>query len=271
MAAIDDKKPVGLLAIDIERTGKYTERGIDAKYHDMTFAVGFADAPINASKEDDIHTYEVVHHLDYNTTTRVDLSSKRFEGKPDGYALAIFEGIWNKMGYESRCFNEFWSKNIDALIEMHSSKDNRHISNGNLFDFVSSINWHIERVFERYSQVIIVMDTVHFDATHINNLLYMKGHEPLTHSRNGIDYVCSMECDSYAKGALGLPIMAEWSVFSKKYDELIDPVLPMKAVHDHCPSNDAKSHLLKALKTNRYLEIKSANTDNESPKRTRTD
>jgi hypothetical protein len=198
------------------------------------------------------------------------LSKERFEGKPDGYAMAIFEGIWKRDSYEMKCFDEFWSKHASELAEMHTVRENRVVLT-QLEHFINTIERYLKEVFQRYSQVIIVMDTVHFDATHINNLLYKHDFQPLTHSRDGKDYVCSMECDSYAKGALGLPIMAEWSVFSKKYDELIDPVLPMKALHDHCPSNDAKSHLLKALKTNRYLEMKQANNDDGSPKRARAE
>jgi hypothetical protein len=66
--ATDDKKPVGLLAIDIERTGRYADKGVHHGNRDLTFAVGFADAPINASAESDIHANEVILHLNYRQT-----------------------------------------------------------------------------------------------------------------------------------------------------------------------------------------------------------
>jgi len=256
MAATDDIiKPKGYCASDIERTGK----GLV----DVTFAIGWSHSDQSLKN---ITSGQICYDFGLNLE---EIDKMDHEEK-----VKTIRKFWKFNGYEMRCFDEFWSKNIDTFISI------QHIARSNVIDCESMsnvihvFNEELKKIEAKYSQLNIITDTTMFDTVWLNHLLLEHGYAPLNYDRSGKKYRWGYETDSYALGALGCTPEDDW----KKYDDLlkekIDSICPeITAEHDHIPKNDAKSILIRFLKTMKYCasirEYRVQNEQDHSPKRIR--
>lgn len=239
----------GYFAIDIERTGNGK--------NDCTFAVGYAYSKVDVESDVEITCGQLI--LDV-----MDVTS--FDGLNQNEKISKMREIWSMKEFEMRCFDEFWSKHIDILIQLFGDPDRRifHQTFGLALDSV------MRKAEGQFSSLTIITDTVAFDTVHVDNILTSSECNPLNNSRSG-QYQSGIEVDSLAMGALGLPCDASWSEYQDAYDKKIKDIIPIYADHDHQPKNDAKSILLKFLKTQKYLRQKHEKKQKRSPKHARND
>lgn len=244
-----ENKEKGYFAIDIERTGNKK---------DITFAIGYAYSKATVESDDDIVSGQIVYDLHINP--------REFEGLTQEQKVTLMKSIWIARGYEIRCFDEFWSKFVDILITLQSET----LICKTTTAFGCAINSVMEKAESEFSSLTIITDTVAFDTVHIDNILTYAGCNPLNNSRSG-KYQSGIEVDSLAMGALGLPTDVSWNEYQDAYDKKIKDIIPVYSVHDHQPKNDAKSILLKFLKTQKYLRQKYEKKQKRSPKHARND
>lgn len=246
--ALDNVKLKGYFAIDIERTGNGK--------NDRTFAIGYAYSKSDVESDDDIVCGQLI-------TDIIDINPLKGLNQED--QISKMREIWLEKGYEMRCFDEFWSKHIDILFQLFDQIEFCAI------DIMGSeLNSIMKRAEQQFSSLTIITDTVAFDTVHVDNILTSSGCNPLNNSRSG-QYQSGIEVDSLAMGALGLPCDAPWSEYQDAYDKKIKDIIPIYADHDHQPKNDAKSILLKFLKTQKYLRQKLQKKQKRSPKHARND
>ena len=207
-----EKKPWGFVALDIETTGANM-------FDDEMFAVGWA----YGSGYDDVVTGKCILNLK----------------KP---AKKTWEFFWNQRGWESRCWQEFWSKNEETLnlLQMQADCDNADDMAARINDALKSV----ESAFEKYT---VVTDTLAFDIPWINALLYSNTYAGLGYRRDG-SYnrgIGGLEVDSYLMGIYGLDLTDLSQAKEKPW--LSDPYYVADAgarpPHDHDPENDAKNIL----------------------------
>jgi hypothetical protein len=288
-----EQKKRGLVAFDIERTGNRVNR-------DIIVAVGVASAAEDATTDAEIKVEQffvtfhggggekltATHEFGSDGILREiqpskekslgldhDIIMKNGDSMSEDDLLAYFRKIWSTFGYEQRCFNEFWSKNVRVLCKLQVESANMDRVGG-MKEMANRLDTILLESQGKYSSYQNVSDTIGFDLRHLNNLLQAHGFAPMETKRDGTGYIGGIECDSYAKGALGLPLDTEWKDEIAAYDEKMASLLPeLTCVHDHMPGNDAKSHLVKVLRANHYLKLQQqAKAEREeSPKRARAD
>jgi len=250
-SASSENKEKGYFAIDIERTGNCS--------NDLTFAIGYAYSKRDISSDEDIISGQLIGDLFLDVEKLKELSN---EDK-----ISKLRESWANSGFEMRCFDEFWSKNIDVLISLQDHTQDMSRSYEYLGLELNKVMMKAEMMF---SSLTIITDTVAFDTVHVDNILTTSDSKPLNNSRSG-QYQSGIEVDSLAMGALGLPDDVSWSVYQDEYNKKIKDIIPVYSVHDHQPKNDAKSILLKFLKTQKYIRQKYERKQKRSPKQARND
>jgi hypothetical protein len=210
------KKPVGFLVFDIESTGANV-------FTNRIFAIGWA----YGSCPDDVVGGKIL----------IDL------GKPKDVS---WEAFWDQCGWEKRCWDEFWSKNVSTLDALQSwdGDDIPHSDSSAAFS-VSAVMQEVEDLFDRYT---IVTDTIAFDTVWLTNLLYDNGFHGLAYRRDG-NYnrgIGGIEVDSYLMGVYGVQLEDENDRKTKPWTG--DPLYKstIRPPHDHDPKNDAH-HILCSL------------------------
>ena len=194
------------LALDIETTGASLEK-------DLCFAVGYCAG----YSETDI-AEEGKWIVDLQSILQQHSRSPLNHPENDeqwGYG-------WKQLGYEKRCFDEFWSKHLDIL---------RRLSNQAQYDAERYIFYQLNKLLERLETVGIgrpaeeenglraekkglkfslVFDTVAYDTTWLNHRLQKYGYAQLTAKRDGSGYRSCYELDSFRLGLARLRPDASW-------------------------------------------------------------
>lgn len=237
MSSCDDKpsRP-GFFAIDIERTGPNY-------FSDVTFAIGYAYGPESPSDDSEITYGQVILDL------TLDLDFEHLESLSKEDKISIIREKWSEKSFSLKTYDEFWSKNIDVLIQSQKTPEKFRFE----AQMANAFNSILEYAESRFSDLIIVSDTIAFDTTHVNNILAVQSHQPLNYSRKG-EYRSGVEVDSFAFGALGLPIGTPWSEYINQFNQKIYNTIAIYSDHDHQAKNDAKHILLTFLKTQKYLK-----------------
>lgn len=145
--------------------------------------------------------------------------------------------------FETKCYDEFWSKNLDILSKLEykgtkCKKDREFEMIQEFQDFrgkwekiASENNWKLETV----------SDNNVFDGGFINHLIFKNliGSMPLPYSTNG-SYKPFWETHSMQRGlliAVDPNFKDDWG-FTKRIAELYE-IPKMVRNHDHLPNNDA--------------------------------
>jgi hypothetical protein len=169
--------------------------------------------------------------------------------------------VWLARGFEGRCFEEFWSKNLSILKTLQDSSKVNLVSAE--YDMAQALNDALLEAETKFANVMIVSDTIMFDTIWCNILLTKYGFKGLSWTRAG-KYRCGYELDSYTLGSLGFPPDVEWSEYVAAMKLHIDPIFADIVVnHDHNPENDAMSILVKFIRVVNYnlqkqAQVKSA-------------
>lgn len=220
------KPKIGVIAIDIEKTGRRNEDD------DPIFAIGIATAPIDATSFDQVKAGSVA----------LDLK------KPKDMDWADY---WKKSNFEERCWNEFWSKHVEILDSLQD-KYNIHMVAGRK-EFAEWIAFSLKLFEEMYEKTIIVTDTTLFDTVCVGSELKLFKLTPLNYDNLG-NYRSGVEVDSFISGLFGIDDRSDWETRSGYFDAYIKPLLLKEVDHDHHPENDATSILLKYLAAVQYAQ-----------------
>ena len=198
-----EKKRQGYIALDIEATG-------NDFLQDACFAVGWA----YGSCETDVVTGKVV--LDLMRPPHVS-----------------WQEYWDECSYEKRCYDEFWSKNLDALNDLQDpNKLTLYTSSKHM---TLALNDALIVAEGKFEKLTLVVNTVAFDTVWLSNLLAKEGLPGIGYKRNGTFNGGGIEVDSYKRGVYRV----EPSSKDKPWDN--DPIFNEKKwpIHDHDPENDA--------------------------------
>ena len=214
-------KTTGFIAIDIETTGKNF-------FTNVLFAIGIAWGDASG-----IQTCKIV----------VDL-----EKPPE----RSWEEHWQERQWEPRCWNEFWSKNVEALDALQ--KNDRLIK----IDELSRVfNAQLSAIEELFDKTVLVFDAIAFDPVWTSTLLMRDGYNPLNYTRKGV-HRWSYNVDSLTEGALCIDGNEEWARLVKERNERIDVLLPELGVtqNDHDPAHDAEHILAQYLRARAFCRTK---------------
>lgn len=219
MSAEQQKPAIGIIAIDIEKTG---ERKLS---QDPMFAVGIATAPLEATSADQIKAWSV----------GLDLQ------KPKDVS---WEEFWKQRGFEERCWNEFWSTRtaiLDFVQDPHNIElvSDRH-------EMADEINAILAQAEEMYEKTVIVTDTTTFDTVFVGSELVKYGHESIKYTRSK-RYRGGVEVDSYIHGCAEITDPTNWEEERAFVDNVITPLMLEEPNHNHDPKNDARAILCRYL------------------------
>jgi hypothetical protein len=132
--------------------------------------------------------------------------------------------------YEKRCFDEFWSKNLDLKSELTcNAKDAREQMNA------------FRQLIDKYPNAYIVCDNPGFDFGMINYYLDFYGLATLNYDSKG-GYQNTHDSDSYARGKLGYGLDKPWmsndSVITRCRHDF--PHTIVAQLTKHMPEDDAE-------------------------------
>jgi hypothetical protein len=199
----------GYIAIDIEFTGS----GKD----DVIFAYGQADSSVSVRGE----------------CNAKSICLNLFKPPEKTWKEYWIEKNWNPDTFL------FWNKCIDILDFLQDP------TKVNLVDtqeeFVQEINDLLLEAEDRYSNSIILSDTLLVDTPFVSNLLTIYGHRALHHTRKG-KYRYGLEVSSFLTGVLNCtPEGLDYNSV-KKFKKSTE-FSTMTTVHNHDPKEDAKNIL----------------------------
>lgn len=183
--------------------------------------------------------------------------------------------IKNVTKFEPRCWDEFWSKNLDQLelikyersecgSELERSEcgeDNEAVQKEMIENFQEfRAKWEL-RAKASGAKFQIVSDNNVFDGGFINNMIFkhLPGTLPLPYTASfPQEYSSFFETHSQQKGlltAVDPEFKSDWGL-SKRISELYN-VPECTVVHDHHPCNDAytiayEQHVLNGIRDGRY-------------------
>lgn len=218
MAAINSKPKLGVITIDIEKTGKWF---VD---DDPVFAIGIATASIDETRIEGVKSFSAALNL----------------RKPQDLSWAQF---WKDQEYEEDCWNFFWSNHSNILDKLQDPNHIQLVSTRR--QLVAWFNAILKMCEEMYEDTIILTDTTTFDTVVLGFELLKFGFQPLNHTREGKYRTGGgVEVDSFISGIFGL---LDWRAMKAKTDEHLTPIFGNVVEHDHHPENDAKSILVKYL------------------------
>ncbi len=215
-------KPKGIIAIDIERTGR--------DQNDVIFAIGIATMPIDAVCLGEVKSFNVCYNL---------------EKKPH----KTWADRWAKSGYEERCYVEFWSKHLQTLDLLQDPTkvnlvEEQYLGKGVYTKkFIDTFDNILKEYEELYSESVIVTDTTLFDTVHLGNELIVAGKMPLNYTRAG-KFRGGVELDSYITGVARISDIFDWKTYLDFKKNHIKPLMLAQIEQDHHPENDAKNILL---------------------------
>ncbi len=249
-------KPAGVLSIFLYRTGRRPERSINTipgVKTDVTFSVGFAHAPATATGDGYVKTIRISREI---VGEKKDWDVALLIGKPHGYALRVFEEVWEEKKYDMDYFQTSLSKYITNLIDIHALKANTpSIRLVDKHSFAKEINDVLVAIRNQYSSLMIIARTSGVEIGHINAILMMERYQPVGYKPPHMRFVAIVDPNSYLKGALHLPMATLADDVIKAFDKTISPsVLPLlSGSKGHLPEELACNNLMFVLKTEKYL------------------
>lgn len=143
----------------------------------------------------------------------------------------------NYNDFESRCWNEFWSKQDSNIIEdcKKDCKDQK-TSWIEIKDFINDLE-------KKYTKIKFLTDNASFDTATIDyNLEKYTGRAPMRYSTSG-KYRSVISSDDM------LDMLPE-----DKFNKVMENI-KSKAVHDHNPVNDAKFIYLMYIEAMKYKNL----------------
>lgn len=231
------KKKFGLIAIDIESTGKYFGTC------DIIFAVGIASCALNEENEvPNIHTSVI--YLDLQKPSSVS-----------------WQDFWQCRKFESRCWNEFWSSKTDILDQLQSNT--AEIPLYKEAEFVCELNKALAKHEALYESTILLTDTTSYDTVCVGGLFNQHGFEPINHTRLA-RFRGGVELDSFVAGIAGVSDPFDWRSVEQFKKDYLEPLKILQVKYDHNPANDATHILVTYLAAIQYLQNNNSKT---SPKR----
>lgn len=159
-------------------------------------------------------------------------------------SLLVLGYVENKTKFEPRCWDEFWSKNVDMLNTLkytgelkYEDRQKEMIEQFQAFRAKCEL-WCKENKHE----LLLVSDNCVYDGGFINNMIYkyMPDTLPIPYSASEQKYESFQETHSILNGILKVvdpEFCKEWG-FTKRVEELFE-VPEKKVSHDHNPANDA--------------------------------
>ncbi len=155
--------------------------------------------------------------------------------------------------FESRCWNEFWSKNLDALNLL------KYTGTKNKKERELEMITHFQTFRKKWPDAELVSDNNVFDGGFINDLIfnYLDDNMPIPYKNN--QYSSFWETHSQQRGLLMIvdPEYKGDYDFSKRIAKLYNIPDPQKQ-HDHNPANDAYTiaydqQILLGIRDGRYV------------------
>lgn len=206
-----------VVGIDIESTGAYF--GKDRVILGAIIAM-------------DPETQSIVSHQIFEP--RENTFGRRIQ-KPDG--TSTYKDIWKANGFEERCFDEFWAKNIPTLTQIQEKYDD--VLSDDDESVAARINTILQRIEQVSEKLVIVSDTMAYDLSFVNTLLITHAYKPLYYSRDG-KYRWMYHTSSYFLGLWGGDVTnmtpGDWNDFDMW---MKDTFKGCPVEHDHSPENDA--------------------------------
>jgi len=228
-----------ILAIDTERTG-------DGPC-DETFSVGLAYSLYYKDKKHPI--------VRKRFTVRLPLAATYDNGKPRDASLLEWKDMWLRWKFDMQCFDEFWSKNIGILNELHKNNDSHFLrdSAAAVAQDIELFLCQMEASFPEHTDIVLVTNNVGMDVKCIDSILVPNGRRPILYSRTGKWLRGGIEIDSYIRGLDRIPLGKEHAAAMRLFKEtIIGPLKREKTVHSHLPDDDAHELLILTIAANDY-------------------
>lgn len=224
-----------VVALDIESTGAQCLPHAETGHRDAMFSVGAAVYDAAAA---DPQKCLIEQHL-----INLDLH------KPADVGWAAF---WEQNGWERRCHDEFWSKNIPILEKTQAPSEAgtwpgingvpRRVSLVSTpAEVADAINELLRSVEERWPAYVLATDTADYDFRWISNALEARGHRPLAYTRGGTYrwWARDIHKGSYLVGRSGHSYLDNMAVDVKPSIEAITSSFTIETKHTHCADEDA--------------------------------
>jgi hypothetical protein len=206
-------------AWDIETTGSRLPGG-----GDEMFAVGSAMLRVN---------------LDTGAVERVASRRWVLQIAAAGLSPGALRALWEDRGYDLKCFDEFWSKNLPVFNAMMMMTADMYPTRQAMADSIAAYIGQMEAAHPHY---VRVYDTVGFDVTNIEALLVAYGHRSLFLSAQGWPCYPGYLGD-VTRAALRISPLERILGISAAQRAAIDAhnkqALPEGLAHTHDPADDA--------------------------------
>lgn len=142
--------------------------------------------------------------------------------------------FWTNKGLETRCYDEFWSKNLDVLNRLQD-KDQMCLKDTSLelAEAVNDVLTKLETLSE--GKLTLVTNTTSFDTVWLSNLLSSIGKPDLGYRRDGSYNGKTVHTGSFRSGVYKVgpnDASRPWDE-DEAYKAIVFPD------HDHDPKNDA--------------------------------
>lgn len=152
--------------------------------------------------------------------------------------------IHSETNFEQRCWDEFWSKNTDALNQLvykgnKMSKENRENDMINAFQSFRA-KWE-QYATDNDMELTLYSDNNVYDGGYINNLICKYTDQlPIPYTSGSQKYASFYETGSMFKGILAVvdPSYSKGWGYSNRIRELYN-VPEMTREHNHTPADDA--------------------------------
>ena len=224
-----------VVALDIETTGMQCLPHAETGHRDAMFSVGAAIYDAAAS---DPQKCLIEQHL-FNLNLQ----------KPADVEWGAF---WDQNGWERRCYDEFWSKNV-PMLEKTQDKSAvgtwkgingvpRTVSLLSTPDGVAdAVNDLLRHVEERWPAYVLVTDTMDYDFRWLSNALEAHGHAPLGYTRSGAYrwWARDIHKGSYLVGRAGRSYLDNMAVDVKPAVAAVTATFSIGTQHTHCADDDA--------------------------------
>jgi hypothetical protein len=149
-------------------------------------------------------------------------------------------GHWRCKGWEQRCYDQFWSKNLELLDELHQDPT---LVDGER-EILYFLDAKLAQIEAECAKTLCVFDTIMYDPVWLCAKMSLSGFKPLSYTRDG-RWRSSYVTGPMAEAALHLDANQEWEIFSRERQERIFSLLPEygPTANTHHPEEDAE-HIL---------------------------
>lgn len=172
---------------------------------------------------------------------------------------SIWRAVWADRGWEMRCFDEFWVKNLPMLNQLNDSAE--YLDQASLATAFNDALTTIERKHRvkhgannRSSGVGYVVNTIHFDPVFLNSMLGDARQQMMRYWRDGQYGIDTWELRTYIRGLLRVPPhKLSYKLHEKPARDKIIALADKFVEHDHHPANDALHILLCFVKAHSVI------------------